>query len=463
MDIIEYAALTKIELLKICEENNITGCKSKTKNEIIAEINKKLSNPIQTVATINDDLLKFTKCDIFTPDNISQLMASKLHNKGSLLEPSVGNGKLLKYVNIQNYCDIDVYELKTEYINQIDNPVINKYNKDFIKTEITKKYDNIIMNPPYIRIQDLSCEYRSFLKLNYDIINVGLVDIYYAFIIKCLNLLNDDGVMVAITPNSYLYNKSSHNLRKYLFDNTFIEEIIDYKDKKVFDNASVYCCITIFTKNKKTHLTYNGNNIQYENIVKNYSLFNLNDSKQTLKDICKIRNGIATLRDKIFIHESKLFDEPCWRKITTGSTDKFIIYPYENCKIINEDKFKKENPLTYEYLLTNKTELANRDKGNKTYPEWYAYGRTQSIKYNDNLCLYIPCFVDPKFLENNIFKNQNVLHYSCLCIEPNDGININEIENIIVNNISFINDNSSKRSAGWINISSRVLYDIPIG
>jgi hypothetical protein len=235
--------LSKNALLLKCQELGFTNCKSKNKKELIELIQKKC-----VIHNADPDLLKFTKCDIFTPSEITKIMSSKLHNCGSLLEPAVGTGNLLKEINIQNY-NIDVYELKTEYLNEIQDESIQKYNEDFIKSDISKKYDNIILNPPYIRIQDLSCEYRKYLKLNFKILNAGLVDIYYAFIIKCLHLLADDGVMVSITPNSYLYNKSSYELRKYLFDNTLVQEIIDYKEKKVFENASVYCCITVFTKN----------------------------------------------------------------------------------------------------------------------------------------------------------------------------------------------------------------------
>ena len=413
---------------------------------------------------MNDDkdLINFTKSDIFTPDYISKLMCSKLYNKGCLLEPAVGIGNLLKNLNIYNYDSIDVYDIKKEYLEKIEEPLITKYYNDFIKTPITKKYNNIIMNPPYIKIQDLSLEYRKYLKDNFDMLKNGLVDIYYAFIVKCLNLLDDDGIMVSITPNTYLYNKTSLDLRKYLFNNTYIKEIIDFKDKKIFEDVSVYCCITIFTKTKKEELIYNDSKIKYSDIIKNYSLFNLNTSTHKLKDICKIRNGIATLRDKIFIHNNKLFDEKCWKEIITGPIIKYIIYPYENCIIINENKFKLDNPLTYEYLLKNKEELSKRDKGNKTYSEWYAYGRTQSIKYIDKLCIYLPCFIDPKSIKKNIYTNKNILHCSCLCIEPNNDIDINIIINILINNIDFISSNSSKRSAGWINISSRTLYDISL-
>lgn len=413
---------------------------------------------------MDSDLEKFTKCDIFTPDNISLIMSSKLKKNGNLLEPSVGDGNLLKHLNIDNYENIDVYELKKIYLEKIQNNTkIKKFNLDFLKTKISKKYDNIILNPPYIKMQDLSEEYRAYIKHTFDTLRDGIVDIYYAFIIKCIDLLKNDGIMVSITPNSYLYNKSSFKLRKYLFDNKLIKEIIDYNDKKVFKGVSVYCCITIFTKCDKTNLIYNDKEIKYDDITKNYSLFNFNNNtSNTLSQICKIKNGIATLRDKIYIHNNKLFDEPCWEKITNGPNDKYIIYPYNNGKIIDENEFKRTNPKTYNYLSENKDELLKRDKGKKTYASWYAYGRTQSIKYSNKLCLYIPCFLDPLNIDKNIFAKSSILHQSCLCIEPNDEKDLEYIKMSIIKNKKFIEENSSKRSGGWVSLSSRILNQIEL-
>lgn len=412
---------------------------------------------------MDNDLNKFIKCDVFTPDNIVEIMSSKLLNNGTLLEPSVGKGNLLKFLNIKNYSKIDIYELKKEYLDNINiDHNINKYNMDFLKSNINIKYDNIIMNPPYIKIQDLSLSYRTFIKKTFLELK-GLIDIYYAFIIKCINLLKDDGIMVSITPNSYLYNKSSYELRKFLLENKYIKEIIDFKDKKIFPNVSVYCCITIFTKIDKDFIIYNNNKIFYKDI-NNFSLFdtdNKNDNK-ILKDICKISNGIATLRDSIFIHKLKLFEEPCWNIITNSKDTKYIIFPYENGKIINENDFKNTNPLTYNYLENNKEELSKRDKGNKKYASWYAFGRTQSLVLTKKKCIYIPCFLNPNDIKNKVIIKEPILFHGCLCIEPNDENDLEKIKNIIINNIKFIEDNSSKRSGGWINISSRILYLLQI-
>lgn len=416
------------------------------------------------IEPIDKELYTFMKSDVFTPDNISKLMASKLHKKGNLLEPSVGTGNLLNNIKIEEYNSIDVYEIKKDYLDKLPkNKNIYSHHCDFIKTQINTTYNNIIMNPPYIKMQDLSIEYRTYLKQTFNILKSGIVDIYYAFIIKCIDLLKPNGILVAITPNSYLYNKSSLHLRKYLFDHTYIKEIIDFNDKKIFSKVSVYCCITVFTKTEKEYLTYNDKKLLYRDIVQNYSLFNTNKSDApTLKDICTIKNGIATLRDKIYIHNEKLYDEPCWKNIMNRTTEKFIIYPYNEGIIIDEDIFKQDNPLTYKYLVNNKEELSKRDKGKKKYPKWYSYGRTQSLKYSKKNCIYIPCFLNPELLSENLLIKNNILHSGCLCIEPNNEEDIQKIIDCIIHNKDFIQQNSSKRSGGWINISNRTLYSLAL-
>ena len=134
-------------------------------------------------------------------------MTSFLTKKGNLLEPAVGTGNLLKYLNLDDYNRIDIFDIKKEYLDRC--PIkgnIIKYHTDFIKKQINTSYKNIILNPPYIRFQDLSIEYREFIKKNWNILSNGNIDIYYVFIIKCLELLDKDGIMITITPNSYLYN-----------------------------------------------------------------------------------------------------------------------------------------------------------------------------------------------------------------------------------------------------------------
>ena len=106
-------------------------------------------------------LLSFTKSDVFTPDKISYKMSSYLFNNGNLLEPAVGDGQLLKFLDLTDYDQIEIFDIKKEYLEICPNGKnIMKYNKDFLKKEIKTKYKNIILNPPFIRIQirRLACD-----------------------------------------------------------------------------------------------------------------------------------------------------------------------------------------------------------------------------------------------------------------------------------------------------------------
>jgi type I restriction-modification system DNA methylase subunit len=121
------------------------------------------------------------------------------------------------------------------------------------------------MNPPYIKIQDLSVDYRKYIK--------DISDIEYRFSRYTTHYnqvsfaIERRRVMVSITPNSYLYNKSALGLRKYLFDNGYVKEIVISK-KKIFADASVYCCITIFTKTKNARNIQRQTILLYTNVVK---------------------------------------------------------------------------------------------------------------------------------------------------------------------------------------------------
>ena len=107
-------------------------------------------------------------------------MASFLKNEGNLLEPSVGTGNLINNLDGTKYSEMDVFEIKKEYLNQINIINANKFNEDFLKYNFNTKYNNIITNPPYIKIQDLDDDYIKFIKSTWHILNYGNIDIYQA-------------------------------------------------------------------------------------------------------------------------------------------------------------------------------------------------------------------------------------------------------------------------------------------
>ncbi len=125
-------------------------------------------------------------------------------------------------------------------------------NEDFLKAvekQTTGLYDYVIANPPYVRTQIMGSEkaqkMSSKLKLS------GRIDIYYAFIIYTKSVLKDDGIAGYITSNKFLTIKSGAAVRNYIIDNYKIHRITDFGDTKLF-SASVLPCIIVFSKGKTT-------------------------------------------------------------------------------------------------------------------------------------------------------------------------------------------------------------------
>jgi adenine-specific DNA-methyltransferase len=123
----------------------------------------------------------------------------------------------------------------------------------------------------------------------------------------------------------------------------------------------------------------------------------------------KIRNGIATLSNDIYIFkpiaETKDYyillqdgkryeiEKAICREIIKPNILKYehqiedvkekLIYPYTNginpLSLMSEPHLKSNFPKTYRYLEANREQLLNRDKGNGDYGAWFAFGRTQAL------------------------------------------------------------------------------------
>ena len=400
------------------------------------------------------------KSNVFTPNHIAELMCSFLKKHGNLLDPAVGNGALLKHTKL---FPIDAYDINKNFLDEINDRRVTKHHKDFLKTDILKFYDNIIMNPPYIRIQDLKKKTENtFVKIWMLLIEEILIFILH--FIKGLFLLKGTGVMVAITPNSYLYSKSCKNFRKHLIDFRYVDKIIDFQSQNYFRSISLllYYC---FNRKPKTKLTYINKQtdeiteIKYSDIDDNF--FEHKMKKEKLENYINISIGVATLRDKIFIHKEKLFDEPCWKQIYKVSKNKklWIIYPYNTGKsIMREEMFKTLNPQTYEYLLSNKEELAKRDREIK-YEAWYAYGRKQGFKMLNipTKVLYLPTLANKDF---KLLKMIQCYFMVDFVYQKKRDYPLSKIKEIIEKNRDYIYKNSSKRGNDWFNLSSFTIRNI---
>lgn len=301
-----------------------------------------------------------------------------------------------------------------------------KWNEEFPEVFERGGFDAVVGNPPYIRIQNLDNENKKYLQKNWKSASNGNIDIYYPFIELGIQLLNENGKLGFITPNSHFNTAAGKNLRKILKSGQNIKKIVNFDYIRVFKDVNVYSCISIFTKKPNESILFYKVLEELDNINlkdEDYKIVHYNtlDSEKKwvflsdeeinkkdkienigikLKDLSEINCGIATLADKIYLLDSynvkiddKIFEiepEIC-KSIIKASTlhneeeikenKLMILWPYDKeGKIIPETQLANQYPNAYSYLKYIKPTLDKRDKGKPNPISWYAFGRAQGIE-----------------------------------------------------------------------------------
>lgn len=109
------------------------------------------------------------------------------------------------------------------------------FNRTNDERYLNNSIDVVIANPPYVRTQILGAEYAQMLARKFQL--KGRVDLYYPFLLGMTYALKNNGLLGVITSNRYLSTKSGISVRKFLENSYEILEIIDLGDTKLFDAA----------------------------------------------------------------------------------------------------------------------------------------------------------------------------------------------------------------------------------
>lgn len=382
---------------------------------------------------------------IYTPSKVVNFMLDNVgfNNKCGIdgkhiIDNSCGNGNFLVEIVkriFQFIPNIDREYLET-YVHGIEidepayNEAINRLNKIATEHDIsnvkwdvrnsdalrTTDFDNsmdyVVGNPPYCNVHHMSKENYDLLKTEFFFCSDGMTDLYIGFFEKGIQMLNSNGILGYITPNSWLTSKAGYWLRSHLYDHNSLQQIYNFDTDKLFDDATTFTCITIIDNNRSFDddniVVYHGNfndltnKKQYGTVVDKHDIYvsekiltNLKDEvirniiDYEIKDYDKrfiVKNGLATLKDKLFILDPDdkdanvdiYVDLYCNEIIDCVKASKgefkYIIYPYDD----------SGKPLSYDNLCLYVRSLlerrAERLDIDMTQENWYLYGRTQAIK-----------------------------------------------------------------------------------
>lgn len=219
------------------------------------------------------DISAETAGEQYTPDDIifliSEIIASKLENNGKFLtiyDPTCGGGNLLFGVEDkikeqfkrptktfgEDWSD-SLYALaKIESRFRADADI--RYGNTLTNISfIEKKFDVVIANPPY------GVDWKGYKK---DIENdtterfidlPSISDGQFLFTQHIISQLADDGISIVVHNGSTLFSgdagSGESNIRKYFFDEDFVEAIIQMPTDEFF-NTGIYTYLWVFNKNK---------------------------------------------------------------------------------------------------------------------------------------------------------------------------------------------------------------------
>ena len=277
---------------------------------------------------------------VFTPNYIVKQMLSLRKNKGSILEPSCGDGAFFN--RIKDCIGIELDSTKCPK---------NALNIDFFDYNIDNKFDTIIGNPPYVRFQDILTETKK--KLDLEIFDER-TNLYMFFIKKCIEHLTDNGELIFIVPRDFLKSTSCIKLNEYIYKNGTITDLIDYGDKIIFKGFSPNCIVFRFEKNNYSRITNGKKIFTYLN---GQLLFLEQEYTVPFKDLFFVKVGAVSGADKYFTHENGNEEFVCSKTRTTGETRRmFYNIPAED-------------------LLPFKEELIKRKVKNFNESNWYLWGR----------------------------------------------------------------------------------------
>lgn len=182
------------------------------------------------------------------------------------------NSDVLKILNDNLLWIKEHSPIKIEYEIIVDNYITSQtsdYNNDILSSFIvSKKYDIVICNPPYLKIGKMAEEALSMPDICY-----GTPNLYFLFMgMSSFNLINN-GELVFIVPRSWTSGEYFKKFRIKFLDEMVIEHIHLFISRdKVFDKETVLQ-ETIIIKAKKTNIkpqeviiTTTNTNTDFDNI-----------------------------------------------------------------------------------------------------------------------------------------------------------------------------------------------------
>ncbi|MCI0474337.1 MAG: Eco57I restriction-modification methylase domain-containing protein [Ignavibacteria bacterium] len=185
-------------------------------------------------------------------------------------------------------------------------------------------FDVIIGNPPYIPTEEIPGNQKEYYPTVYKSA-FGRINIYPIFYEKAITLVRKEGLIGFITPYTISKNKYYIEARRIIVESTWIKQIVDFQDRKIFEDATVDSIIIILqkTENEGKKVILLDNIISFDSQdyrKREYNQFIINSAE----DLAFIP-GSSELLNKVRQESKKVSEVINFNQgIITGDNKKFV-------------------------------------------------------------------------------------------------------------------------------------------
>jgi len=287
------------------------------------------------------------------------------NNPKHILEPSIGRGDLVRYVQEKSPATIfHMYEIDTtiQLLTGIQKDQI--IYGDFMSQSIGALYKTIIGNPPYVRTK------RG--------------NLYIDFTEKCYHLLQPGGELIFIVPSDFLKLTSAVKLLNEMMTGGTFTHIFHPNNERMFENAAIDIIVFRYCKNPalEKRVLYNGKSLY---ITNSDGLITFNDAPtettaELFKDYFDVYVGIVNGREEVY-KNAELGNIEVLN--AENKVDKYIYI----------ETFPSKDQRINAHLLSHKQNLITRGIRKFNEKNWFEWGAMRNITaVNSNLgkdCIYV--------------------------------------------------------------------------
>jgi adenine-specific DNA-methyltransferase len=204
------------------------------------------------VSEVSTKRVKNDHGQYFTPPTVAAAMVGLLaaDSTAPVLEPCSGEGVFLAALADAGFTNVQGVEID----ERLDHgPHFEVENASFVSWQPEQRFAAVIGNPPYIRWKNLGSDQQTEIKKHHlwgTLFN-SLSDYLTVFIAGAIELLEDGGELVFITPSFWMGTQHSGNLREWMLQRGCLTDLVVFGESEVFKGVASAIVIFRFVKGQK--------------------------------------------------------------------------------------------------------------------------------------------------------------------------------------------------------------------